>query len=168
MIALTKVASKWAGLAAAGWMLFFGIIAKVGAFFTTIPDCVLGGMTTFLFANVLVSGIKILSLTKLARRERFILALSLGVGLGVTIVPKWATNNLWPETEDMSSTLKGFRDGVEIVLSTGYCIGGLLAALLNGILPAEEEEEFGTSENSIKKPQVAATDSHVPLSTAEA
>ena len=43
-----------------------------------------------------------------------------GVGLGVTIVPKWATNNLWPETEDMSSTLKGFRDGVEIVLSTGY------------------------------------------------
>ena len=55
-----------------------GVIAKVGAFFTTIPDCVLGGMTTFLFANVLVSGIKILSFTKLARRDRFILAISLG------------------------------------------------------------------------------------------
>ena len=50
----------------------------MGAFFTTIPDCVLGGMTTFLFANVLVSGIKILSFTKLARRDRFILAISLG------------------------------------------------------------------------------------------
>ena len=25
---------------------------QIGAFFTSIPNCVLGGMTTFLFANV--------------------------------------------------------------------------------------------------------------------
>ena len=32
---------------------------QVGAFFTSIPQCVLGGMTTFLFAGVCVSGIKV-------------------------------------------------------------------------------------------------------------
>lgn len=32
---------------------------QVGAFFTSIPVCVLGGMTTFLFAGVCVSGIKV-------------------------------------------------------------------------------------------------------------
>ncbi len=31
---------------------------EFGAFFVAIPDCVLGGMTTFLFANVGVTGIK--------------------------------------------------------------------------------------------------------------
>ena len=33
--------------------------SQVGAFFTSIPQCVLGGMTTFLFAGVCVSGIKV-------------------------------------------------------------------------------------------------------------
>lgn len=34
-----------------------GVFSKVAAFVTTIPDCVLGGMTTFLFASVMVSGV---------------------------------------------------------------------------------------------------------------
>lgn len=53
-------------------------------------------MTTFLFANVAVSGIKILSSAGGSRRSRFIVACSMGLGLGVTIAPAWATNNLWP------------------------------------------------------------------------
>lgn len=53
-------------------------------------------MTTFLFANVAVSGIKILASAGDSRRSRFIVACSLGLGLGVTIAPAWATNNLWP------------------------------------------------------------------------
>ena len=36
------------------------MFAKVAALITSIPDCVLGGVTTFLFANVVVSGIAIL------------------------------------------------------------------------------------------------------------
>ena len=36
-------------------------VMQVGAFFTSIPQCVLGGMTTFLFAGVCVSGIKVSS-----------------------------------------------------------------------------------------------------------
>ena len=35
------------------------VALQVGAFFTSIPQCVLGGMTTFLFAGVCVSGIKV-------------------------------------------------------------------------------------------------------------
>lgn len=69
---------------------------QIAAFFTSIPDCVLGGMTTFLFANVAVSGIKILASAGDSRRSRFIVACSMGLGLGVTIAPAWATNNLWP------------------------------------------------------------------------
>ena len=56
----------------------------------------------------------------IGRRERFILAIALGGGLGVTLVPEWTQNNLWPETDSMSSGLKGFRDAIIITLSTGY------------------------------------------------
>ena len=42
-------------------------------------------------------------------------------------VPTWATNNLWPETDGMSSGLKSFVDSVIIILSTGYTIGCLSA-----------------------------------------
>lgn len=56
---LTRCASRAAGICCGLWLLLWGIIAKFGAFFVAIPDCVLGGMTTFLFANVAVTGIKV-------------------------------------------------------------------------------------------------------------
>lgn len=56
----------------------------------------------------------------IGRRERFILAMALGTGLGVTLVPGWIQNALWPVTDDMSDGLKGFRDAVILTLSTGY------------------------------------------------
>ena len=81
----------------------------MAGFFTSIPQCVLGGLTTFLFATVCVSGIKVITLSPLNRRNRFVIAISLGLGLGVTIVPEWATNHLWPVVPSMSGGLRGFR-----------------------------------------------------------
>jgi len=91
VIAITRCASRAAGIACCIWLLIFGCFAKFGAALASIPDCVLGGMTTFLFSNVVVSGISIVGSTgKMPRRSRFILAVSLGVGLGVTTMPSWA------------------------------------------------------------------------------
>ncbi|CAM9697695.1 unnamed protein product [Ectocarpus fasciculatus] len=139
VIALTRCASRRAGLACACWLIVFGILAKIAAFFTSIPDCVLGGMTTFLFANVAVSGIKILASAGDSRRSRFIVACSMGLGLGVTIAPGWATNNLWP-CSDCGEELRSFRDGVILVLSTGYSMGCAAAIVLNLIIPSEAME----------------------------
>ena len=53
-----------------------------------MPDCVVGGMTTFLFCNVFVSGLSVVSKADLnSRRNRIILAISMGVGLGVAAIP---------------------------------------------------------------------------------
>lgn len=45
----------------------------------------------------------------LTRRSRFILCVAVGLGLGVTIVPNWATNNLWDVYDTTPSGLAGFR-----------------------------------------------------------
>lgn len=47
------------------------------------------------------------------------------------------------ECTDCSDTMKGFRNGVSIFLSTGYCIGSVIAIVLNFILPEDYEEYVG-------------------------
>ncbi|KAK9815474.1 hypothetical protein WJX72_004255 [[Myrmecia] bisecta] len=139
VINITRCASRVAGLCCGLWLILLGVIAPVGAFFTSIPNCVLGGVTAFLFANVAVSGIKIMVLGDLNRRNRFILSISLALGLGTTLVPAWATNDLWPVTPGMSSGVRGFRDACTIVLSSGYSIGFLAAVILHLLLPMEAD-----------------------------
>lgn len=142
IISLTNVASRQAGYACAGWLILLGILGKVGAFIVSIPNCVLGGMTTFLFANVISSGIKIIvSEGTLDRRTRFILACSMALGVGVELVPQWANYWLWPVTPDMSSGVKGIRDAIILILSTSFCLGAVVAFILNLIMPHEALDE---------------------------
>jgi xanthine/uracil permease len=122
-----------------------GVLSKVAGVVTSIPDCVLGGMVIFLFANVLVSGIALAATIDMhSRRNKFIMALSLAIGVGVTVWPfafqdmraSSYTANFW-RCEDCSETLTGLRNGVAIFLSTGYCVGTVFAMILNGILPED-------------------------------
>jgi NCS2 family nucleobase:cation symporter-2 len=122
----------------------FSVIFYLGVI-TAIPDCVLGGMTIFLFANVLTSGINLAGTVDLnSRRNKFIMALSLAIGVGVTVWP-WAFQDMRasPYTAafwtcaDCGETMKGVRNGVSIFLSTGYCVGTVVAMMLNGILPED-------------------------------
>ncbi|KAG2448887.1 hypothetical protein HYH02_006236 [Chlamydomonas schloesseri] len=145
VIALTNVAARQAGFAAAFWLFLLGILGKVGAWITTIPECVLGGMTTFLFANVIASGIKIIvNGDPLTRRSRFILACSLALAFGVELVPQWATLNLWPVTPSMSPGLRGLRDAIILVISTSFTLGAVVALILNLIIPVDKTDPSTT------------------------
>ncbi|KXZ44106.1 hypothetical protein GPECTOR_73g627 [Gonium pectorale] len=145
VISLTNVASRQAGFAAAFWLFLLGILGKVGAWITTIPECVLGGMTTFLFANVIASGIKIIiNGDPLTRRSRFILACSLALAFGVELVPTWATNQLWPITPGMNSGVRGIRDAIILVLSTSFTFGAVTALILNLLIPLDSSNPTTT------------------------
>lgn len=136
VIVMTRCANRVAGLWAAAWLVLMGVFGKIGGVFVAIPDAVLGGMTVFLFANVTVSGIRMLSKLRWDRRDSFILAISLSLGLGVVIRPTTFIYFL-PSTEhEFSGAL---RQGAVIVLSTGYSVGALVAAILNLLVPDEEE-----------------------------
>ncbi|KAL6771374.1 XUV1 [Auxenochlorella protothecoides x Auxenochlorella symbiontica] len=137
IIALTAVASRQAGWACAGWLFIFGLIGKFGGVITTIPNCVLGGMTTFLFANVIASGIKIMISQHFTRRNRFVIACALALGIGVTLVPNWAQNNLW-NNPNLSEGVQGVRDALILILETGFTLGALTAIVLNLLLPDEK------------------------------
>lgn len=59
--------------------------------------------------NFCLVGFQVISMDPLTRRSRFILCVAVGLGLGVTIVPNWATNNLWDVYPTTGSGLAGFR-----------------------------------------------------------
>jgi len=150
VIALTKCASRRAGYACGMWLILLGVFGKIAGIITSIPDCVLGGMTIFLFANVLASGINLTKLVDLdSRRNRFIMAFSLALGVGVTVWPyAFLDRRASPYTApfwtcaDCSNAMKGLRNGVSIFLSTGYCIGSVTAMVLNAILPCDTELSY--------------------------
>ncbi|CAM6116353.1 unnamed protein product [Calypogeia fissa] len=150
VISLSGCASRRAGYACCFWLMLLGVIGKFGGIILTIPTCVLGAMTTFLFASVIVSGIGVLTSRRaLSRRDRFITIMALGIGLGVNLVPAWINisgqqeypyqGNFWPINPSWSSGFLGLRDALIIMLSNGFSIGGLIALFLNLILPKDKE-----------------------------
>lgn len=116
-----------------------GIFSKFAAALVAIPASVLGGMTTFLFSAVAISGIRIISTVPFTRRTRFILTTSMSLGFGATLVPTWFSY-VFTYSGD-NHTLQGFLDAIVLVLETGFAVNALVAIILNLILPEEDEAE---------------------------
>lgn len=166
IISLTNVASRDAGYACGAWMLFYGIFGKVGAFFTSIPLPVLGGMSTFLFANIAISGIKVMTTHGIDRRSRFIMSVAGSFGLGTIIVPEWFTSGNFLDCPAIESEFqKGLCDAVILTLSTGYAVGAIVALVLNGILPAEDKDESGDYALTVKGDDDPTRTSHTTSSS---
>jgi xanthine/uracil permease len=89
VIVLTSCASRRAGCAASGFLIFMGIFGKFGAVFASMPPSVLGGMQVFLYSTIAVAGVRVLGLIPWMRRDRFILTASLGIGFIDIVQPTW-------------------------------------------------------------------------------
>ncbi|KAF8916893.1 Xanthine/uracil permease [Mucidula mucida] len=138
VIAITRCANRAAGRWCCCFLILFGVLGKISGVFLAIPNPVLGGVTTFLFATVAVSGIRVLSYVKFTRRDRFVLAAALSFGLGDLLVEDVFTH-LFDGVDNPSSGLKGFFDSITIVLILS---AGLVASVLNLILPQEDAEDL--------------------------
>ncbi|ETN42669.1 uncharacterized protein HMPREF1541_01826 [Cyphellophora europaea CBS 101466] len=139
VINLTRCANRKAGYCCCFFLIVMGVFAKFAAAIVAIPSSVLGGMTTFLFAAVAVSGIRIISTIPFTRRNRFILTASLAVGYGATLVPSWFD---YVFTYDgPNRALIGFMNAISLVMETGFAITAFLALFLNLFLPEEIEDE---------------------------
>lgn len=120
------------------FLIIMGLFAKFSAALVAIPSPVLGGMTTFLFCAVAVSGMAIVNRVPFNRRTRFILTASLAVGYGATLVPTWF-DNVFTYSGDNHS-LRGFYDAISLVMETGFAITAFISMILNLVLPEEIED----------------------------
>jgi xanthine permease XanP len=120
VIQLTGVGSRYIGTWVGALLIVLGLLPIVGSTVEAIPQPVLGGATIIMFGMVAVAGIRILSAVSMDRRATTIVALSLGLGLGVTFVPG-ILGQMPPFVRDM--------------FSSGVATGGMCALALNALLP---------------------------------
>ncbi|SMR54338.1 unnamed protein product [Zymoseptoria tritici ST99CH_3D1] len=139
VIALTRCANRKAGYLACLWLIIMGVFAKFAASLVAIPKAVLGGMTTFLFGAVAVSGMRIISTMPFTRRNRFILTASLALGYGVTLVPNWFDYVFTYSGNNRSLT--GFYNAISIVMETGFAVTAFVSLILNLVMPEEEVDD---------------------------
>lgn len=87
LISMTHVVNRFCIMFGALAMILGGLFPPIGAFFTTLPDCVLGGCTVIMFGSIMMSGIKMMHDAGMNNRNTLIAATSLCLGVGVTQVP---------------------------------------------------------------------------------
>jgi xanthine permease XanP len=126
VIQLTGVASRYVGMWLASFLVALGLFPGIGGFFRTLPAPVLGGGTLMMFGTVAAAGIKIIASHEIDRRGMIIIAMSLGLGLGIAFVP-----------EVLSQT----PPFVKQIFGSGVTTGGLTALLLNIFLPDKHHKK---------------------------
>ncbi|MCY8318984.1 xanthine permease [Bacillus vallismortis] len=98
-------------------LMAFGLFPKIAAFTTIIPPAVLGGAMVAMFGMVIAYGIKMLSRIDFAKQENLlIVACSVGLGLGVTVVP---------------DIFKQLPSALTLLTTNGIVAGSFTAVVLN-------------------------------------
>lgn len=104
---------------AGSMLIILGLVPKIGAATLAIPGPVLGGAMLAMFGMVIGAGIKMLSRVDLSKQDNMVIvAISVAMGLGVTVVP------------DLFAALP---ESLSVITSSGIVMGSLTAIVLNAI-----------------------------------
>ena len=127
LVAVTKVVNRFVIMTGAVFLILCGFCPKLSALFSVMPQSVLGGAAVIMFAMILVSGIQSLTREPLDERNGLIVALAIGLGVGIGNVPavlaqlpSWVGN---------------------IFAQNGIIMTFVIATVLNLILPKKKSEE---------------------------
>ncbi|MDH3743674.1 MAG: purine permease [Acidobacteriota bacterium] len=125
LINFTGVVSRHVTAVGGVFLVGLGFVPKVAALFATIPPSVIGGAGLIMFAMIFSSGVAMFYRgVELDRRNLVILAVALGLGLGVEL---------------RGEVLAHFPDWVRTFFGSGLITGGLTALVLNLVLPRHRD-----------------------------
>lgn len=87
LVAMTHVVNRYSIMFGAMVLILTGLFPPLGAVFSTLPSCVLGGCTVMMFGSIIVSGIGMFSDCDMrSARNVMIATLAFSLGIGVTVV----------------------------------------------------------------------------------
>ena len=127
LVAVTKVVNRFVIMTGAVFLLACGFCPKLSAIFSVMPQSVLGGAAVIMFAMILVSGIQSLMRVELDERNGLIIALAIGLGVGIgnvptvlAMLPSWVSN---------------------IFAQNGIIMTFVIATVMNLILPRKKKTD---------------------------
>lgn len=137
LVSLTGIKSRDVMIGAGGILVVLGLLPKLAALTTVVPNAVLGGAMIAMFGMVVASGINILSQVDLRKNENLLIAAcSIAVGLGSATVPTMF---------DQLPTL------LKMMMQNGIVTGSLTAVILNILLVHTNKKAQETSAGAISE-----------------
>ena len=123
LVAMTKVVNRFALATGAVFLILCGLIPKLGALVSIMPQAVLGGAAVMMFSSIVVSGIQLIMKGPMTPRNLTIVSVALGVGYGMG-----ANSGILANTPEFVRLIFG---------GSGIVPAAVVAILLNILLPRD-------------------------------
>lgn len=126
LVTMTKIVNRFALATGAVSLILCGLLPKLAALISIMPQSVLGGAAVMMFSSIVMSGIQLITKKPLTPRSITIVSVALGLGYGI------GAN---------SGVLSHLPQGVQLIFGgSGIVPAALVAILLNVLLPNEKGE----------------------------
>ena len=130
----------------AGFLILLGLLPKIGAVATIIPDPVLGGAMLVMFGMVATQGIRMLAHVDFTNESNLlVVAMSVGLGLGVTVVPE---------------LFAGLPEIVQLFTSNGIVVASLTSIILNVLFNKKERGKVDLETSTVGSEFAETGNSH--------
>ncbi len=124
LVTMTKIVNRFALATGAVFLILCGLLPKLAALISIMPQSVLGGAAVMMFSSIVMSGIQLITKKPLTPRSITIVSVALGLGYGI------GAN---------SGVLSHLPQGVQLIFGgSGIVPAALVAILLNVLLPNEK------------------------------
>lgn len=135
LVSYTKVMSRHVVSIGAVFLILCGLVPKLAAVISAMPQPVLGGAAIVMFGMIVAAGMKLVAQSGFNTRNMLIVAISLGLGMGlwqVDQLSRLAKFGPLPVADLPAWTLPLFVSGI--------VVAGLTAAIMNAVMPQEDAE----------------------------
>lgn len=125
LVAMTKIVNRHALATGAVFLVFCGLLPKLAALISIMPQSVLGGAAVMMFSSIVISGIQLIAKEPLTARNITIVSTALGLGYGI------GANG---------AVIAGLPEAVQLIFGgSGIVPAAILAIVLNIVIPREKE-----------------------------
>ena len=126
LVAMTKIVNRHALATGAVFLVFCGLLPKLAALISIMPQSVLGGAAVMMFSSIVISGIQLITKEPLTARNITIVSTALGLGYGI------GANG---------AVIAGLPEAVQLIFGgSGIVPAAVAAIVLNIIIPKERKK----------------------------
>lgn len=132
IIAITGVASRMAIISAGIILVALGLIPKLSAVITCVPEPVINGIFGVVCVAIVMNGLKVIQNVVIDDRNMMVIGVPILLTIGTIVLPKELLNSV--------------PDFANYILSSGTAVGAIATVILNLIIPKEREKTVVSGE----------------------
>lgn len=135
IIAITGVASRMAIISAGIILIALGLIPKLSAVITCVPEPVINGIFGVVCVAIVMNGMKVIQHVVIDDRNMMVIGVPILLTIGTIVLPK--------------EILYSVPDFANYILSSGTAVGALATVILNLVIPQERKKIVPTKQESL-------------------